>query len=96
MDATPDNRIAEALARLEGAVLARLDDGSERMSRIDGKLDRVMDAAEVVTKQLADHEARIRGLEEGRRANTEWIRTWGAWVLGILGLTGIGWRLWRP
>ena len=62
----PDD-LAAQLAELRGAVVARLDDGSDRMGRIDGKIDRVLDGQEAMRAQLADHESRIRSLEGDRR-----------------------------
>lgn len=67
--------IAAQLAELRGAVLARLDDGSERMSRMEGKIDRVADVAEAVRAQLVDHERRLRTLEEERGEKRQDKRT---------------------
>ena len=63
--------LSEQVAELRGAVIARLDDGSERMGRIESKVERVADIAEAVGRQLADHERRLHTLEDGRQTDRQ-------------------------
>ncbi len=90
--------IAAQLAELRGAVLARLDDGSERMSRMEGKIDRVADVAEAVRARLVDHERRLQTLEserdEGRKDRRAADATFSTRVLAAVNLAWTGLLAW--
>ena len=90
--------IAAQLAELRGAVLARLDDGSERMSRMEGKIDRVTDVADAVRTQLVDHERRLKTLEgersEGRKDHRAADATFSTRVLAAVNLIWTGLLAW--
>jgi hypothetical protein len=72
-----------AISKLEGSVLARLDEGNRRMGEMHTDVMTLSGRLDEVARQQAGDSKRIEALESARRSAATWLREAMGWLVAI-------------